>query len=145
MVSHLYSQVKLNYIDIRIKICYTKNSMVRLGSLLIFLIGYGFCSTEDARQATNYAINTTRKALMEVPVIRQVTQAAGEETLKYVGISKEEAAYIAPTMVAVQGRLTTKYFKGFRYKTSKWIFTPLIEYNFRYDSYRLEASLYIPF
>lgn len=120
-------------------------NVIKIYLALLLLAGYSYCDAEKTRQATNYAVNTTRKALMSVPVVRQVTQSAGEETLRYVGISKENAAYIAPTVVAIQGRLTTKYFKGFRYKTPNWIFTPLIEYNFRYDSYRLEANLYIPF
>jgi hypothetical protein len=119
--------------------------MVKILILLAF-IPQVYCSTEQTKHATTNAINVTRKAVMAVPVVRTVVQNAGEEAMKIVGLTKEQAAYIAPLASVVQGRVTTKYIKGFRWRDrNRWSLVPLLEYNFREDTYRTELTFFYAF
>lgn len=82
---------------------------------------------------------------MTVPQVRHTVQEAGEDTMKFFGLTKQQATYIAPIAVTIQGRLTTKYFKGIRYKQKNWSITPLLEYNLKREEYRLEFGFFYGF
>ena len=101
--------------------------------------------TSDSQIATKNALNTSRKALMQVPEIRQRVQEAGEDALKFVGLTKRQAAYIAPIGSLIQGRTTTKYIRGLRLRGKEWSLVPLIEYHVRNEDSQVRLDFFYAF
>lgn len=94
---------------------------------------------------TKNAIDNTRRALLAVPEIRQIVQDAGEDALRFVGLNKKEAAFLAPVAGIAQGRITTKYIRGLRLRGKEWSIVPLLEWRTRRDEYRAEIGFFYAF
>ena len=82
---------------------------------------------------------------MQVPEIRQRVQEVGEDALKFVGLTKRQAAYIAPIGSFIQGRMTTKYIRGLRLRGKEWSLVPLIEYHVRNDEHQVRLDFFYAF
>jgi len=119
---------------------------MRFISLFIILYSATCLSiTQDTENATKNAMNTTRRALMQVPVIRQQVQELGEDALKAVGLTKKQAAYIAPIATIIQGRMTTKYIRGLRLRGKEWSLVPLLEYHVRNEDSQIRLDFFYAF
>jgi hypothetical protein len=101
--------------------------------------------TDNTKIATQNAISNTRRALMQVPEVRQIVQETGEDAMKFIGINKKQAAYIAPVAGFAQGRITTKYIRGLRLRGKNWSVVPLLEWRTRRNEYRIECGFFYAF
>lgn len=82
---------------------------------------------------------------MQVPEIRQRVQEVGEDALKFIGLTKRQAAYIAPIGSFIQGRMTTKYIRGLRLRGKEWSLVPLIEYHVRNEDSQVRLDFFYAF
>lgn len=76
--------------------------------------------------------DNSRRALMETSMMKEemkVLEKQADQTLRRLGVDKEDLVYGAYVYPLFSGKASTKPFKGFKYETKEhWTFRPEIEY-----------------
>jgi len=110
--------------------------------LLAILTHFTCYSQEENKVYTDgEAVSTTRRALLKVPRVTDQLKIYQRKAVQLFGITEESVPYLASAAIAIHGRVTTKYFKNFKYETEKYTITPLLEYKFKDE----EASIELRF
>jgi len=112
-------------------------------SLLLVILTHFSCYSQEEKRIyrDSEAYSYTKNALLKVPEVVDQLKIYQRKAVQLFGITEESVPYLASAAIAIHGRVTTKYFKNFKYETEKYTITPLLEYKFKNE----EASIEIRF
>ena len=92
-------------------------------------------------QERKEAYSHTKDAVLAVPKVRERVKHYTNQAGKKLGINEENGKYIPPVLVALQGRISSKYFKNLKYTNGDLKIVPLAEWYFKDGFYRIEVNL----